>query len=1242
VLHKTLLPDPFTDLSADDVKARRAPGAYLHWALPDALTRGAQSAAGTTAFPAVPDRWLIVRLSPSLRFANRRAVRGWVLQAGDETPQPLPLATWKEPEAPPTGRQSPLTALGIGDLSWAGYFDNVQNRLGFYDPLTDVREGPVAYLVCGWYSDPQLDPLGDSQVKSLTDFDAKMARLGWALPDGDLTEAQRRAGSYTIAANSVGLATRAFTTRLALDRVAAQASLASPAALAQSGQPANLGLTGIDLQAGSYTTNGSWWPQLTVYHGAVVGIGWPGLGWPGNPTGVYQAPPLIDDPTALQEEGGPPAASAIHVVVGNTMTEALARLVAQKGDATDEARILEAFQLGLLPELDKPDGAAQIDTFLHASAFGSLPGDTSTEVIDEPPQSVNQAPPANPPQPGPGVFPPASAGRSPVLQTAAASRVSRLTVASSAPKLPVREIKLTTGNLASILAAQTPAAPPPDPGGPRTVNRAQPRFFHPTDPVILLQGGKASFKHASSGRFNPEGLLVCRLTGDHATELASRLPGPAAGAGLYQSVKPEDLLESGVENGSVPPECEGLLQELAVLDPGSSAAAAAVAAGPNAGAAEVASLARSFLVEQTAWHAVRDSRVDSAPLLALSGISGRLPSAVAITLPARPWNPIHLDWAVELLPSTDGAADWRLDEIDYQASAVESGPPLQFQGRSPLTQGASQTAAAAIRKAVDQIGASGGNAVIDPSAQYSARSLLSQQMLARVAVLQVKSAVGNLPQSGNVPAIDRGPLDDIASALESMDVLTGGLDGLLTDLRGGFLGDGVAAPAAGAAGPSPFLPFRAGFLRIVRLRLVDGFGQYLDLLGSGPQTAVDPQALLKTDAIAVPGHPELLAQPPRFTSPARLWFRYTAADGSGTDAGAAVTPVCGFLMPNHLDGALELFGPDGANQGVVRRVDDGNVLWEDAPGVPSTVGQSPALAVANPFCAAVAQSLIDWGIADAGVPAEQDTALAALLRVIDSTLWSVDPFGHTGDEHTSLLLGHPVVVMRAVLRLEIREPIHPEALATLRVPVRLGALTHWQDGLLGYFVDDDYDTLFCADAAAAGMAREVGPNRGFLQQANLVQGYYDGFAGDLPAGAVTGGTPVTHPYIDTSGVVFVQPNQDVRLTLLVEPHTGVNATTGLLPRKEIGMRREWVADGLAKLAPTFRFGPLLVDPKRIRMPIPTDLDGSWTWTYRADATTWAELPVTNATQDALLPPDPPSGTEGWLRLNPPAPGGTTP
>jgi hypothetical protein len=248
-------------------------------------------------------------------------------------------------------------------------------------------------------------------------------------------------------------------------------------------------------------------------------------------------------------------------------------------------------------------------------------------------------------------------------------------------------------------------------------------------------------------------------------------------------------------------------------------------------------------------------------------------------------------------------------------------------------------------------------------------------------------------------------------------------------------------------------------------------------------------------------------------------------------------------------------------------------------------------------------------------------------------LWSVDPYGHSGDEHLALLVGHPVVIARARLTLELKEPIQPEIANLNTIPVRLGALAHWQDGLFGYFINDDYTRLYCSDAAAAGLARQIGPGQGFLGPINSVPDELAKFA------ANTGVTPVTHPYVDTSGQFLMRPNQTVDLTLLLEPHTMVHATTGLLPRKDIGLRRDWTTDALAKLSPTFRFGPVLVDPQKIRMPIPVDLDGTWSWDYRADANTWAEAPVTNATQDAILSPDPPSGTEGWLRLTPPQPKG---
>ena len=1206
----SLLPKPFS-LRAQD----RPPGVYLHWVLPDALTRGAQSASTGTAdpvqagtlFPAIPDRWLIARLSPSLSRADRRAVRAWILQSHDDDPAPIDLDSWREPGAAPAGIKNPLTALGYGDVSWAGYFDSTQNRLAFYDDLAGVTSGPLAYLVCGWYSDPALDPLGSAQVHSLGEFDARLRQLGWALASTDFDQSKAAAASHVVAARALNLG-------VTPTRAAVNINTFETAG----------GLRGFDPQTGTYATDGSWWPQMTILHGGVVGIGWPKIGWAGSPSGVWdpKAVPNISDSSVVEPVGGPPDPSAIRVAIGNTIGEALAKLVATETNRADETRILEAFQMNALAVLNQPDGATQVDALLHANAFASLPGGETTETVWQPPTSVNQASPANPPTPGPGVFsryqhshvkPPVTGlgGQTGVLSTGAVRTLSR-----QSPEF-LRETAVAAGSLSDIVNAgapsgPAPAAPPPQEGKWIDVKRALPRFFQPGDPILLVERGGASFKH-KPGDLSADGLLYCRLTGDSVTELSSRAQAAVPAAGGRVSVQGADLLERGVEHGGTPPECEDLLRELALLDPGTALAAAHATAGTNPTPALVASLSRGFMVEQTAWQATRDPRIDAAPLAAHSGIGGRLPSPFSIGLPVRPWDPIRLDWRIEFAPSAGGVADWALDEIDYRLADAELAAPIVFESSCVLTDGANRIAASAIQQALRQAASAGGSGITEPGTALKFFSTISRDLM-----VSFKNLAAGAADATGVPSVDRQPLDDIASALGDMDVLTGGLDGLNGFLRG-----------------DQFFHLRSGFIRVAKLRLVDGFGQFVDLLGSGSDGAAAATAIIKSDPMTVPGHDELCLLPPRYTAPARLWFRFVDGKGSGVDAtldpktGNTISPVCGYLMPNHLDDAIEFFDADGGDIGFVRPQDDKTIAWEEAPGRTSTVGQRPDRAIANPFAAGVAQALVDWGIADAGMETESDNALQALLRVVDSTRWAVDPFGHAGDEHLALLVGHPVVVVRAQLRLELQEPVHPEVANQTKVAVRLGALTHWNDGLFGYFVNDDYTTLHCADAASAGLARQVGANRGFLQPITLVPEHFAKFAAD------TGTTPVTHPYVDTSGVIEIHPNQTVDLTLLLEPHTAVHATCGLLPRKDIALRREWVTAALAKLSPTFRFGPVLVDPAHIRMPLATDINGTWSWDYRTDVNTWVEAPVTNATQDALLPADPPSGTEGWLRLTPP-------
>jgi hypothetical protein len=77
-----------------------------------------------------------------------------------------------------------------------------------------------------------------------------------------------------------------------------------------------------------------------------------------------------------------------------------------------------------------------------------------------------------------------------------------------------------------------------------------------------------------------------------------------------------------------------------------------------------------------------------------------------------------------------------------------------------------------------------------------------------------------------------------------------------------------------------------------------------------------------------------------------------------------------------------------------------------------------------------------------------------------------------------------------------------------------------------------------------------------------------------------------------------------------------------------------MAPALAKMAPTFRFAPVLRDPQQIRMPIPAEIGAAWTWTHRADVDRWAEEEIVHAGHEALLPPDPVTASEGWLKMTP--------
>jgi hypothetical protein len=182
-------------------------GVHLHWFLPDALTHvsDATDIEGIVphVFPVVPNRWLVTRvhIKNVTETDPLCESRSWVVESDflstDEQYQnsttipqlnddityrfigrAIPLEEWQG-EDTEAERFQRLTAIGHGDPSFSLYYPNCRNVFGFHDSLEDLsdyspQESQLNYIVIGWYTDEQEDPLtvahNAKKIKDLLDY----------------------------------------------------------------------------------------------------------------------------------------------------------------------------------------------------------------------------------------------------------------------------------------------------------------------------------------------------------------------------------------------------------------------------------------------------------------------------------------------------------------------------------------------------------------------------------------------------------------------------------------------------------------------------------------------------------------------------------------------------------------------------------------------------------------------------------------------------------------------------------------------------------------------------------------------------------------------------------------------------------------------------------------------------------------------------------------------------------------
>jgi hypothetical protein len=748
----------------------------------------------------------------------------------------------------------------------------------------------------------------------------------------------------------------------------------------------------------------------------------------------------------------------------------------------------------------------------------------------------------------------------------------------------------------------------------RDVSVPAPRSFVPADIAFVIRGAVRSLRHGGDGRFTADGRLACRLP----SQVVIGYKGVLEGQEL-----PKLLRTLG--SGSIPPEVDLLFREAVLTDPyrwQELTTWAKNARGQDGAAIESrmkAELALRHVAVPTRGKTpnVGDDAADT--LHAASLAEGDDASPLGTTRWAQPWVPLWCDWEVEL--AVDDATDrWTLGPLDFEP--IDDGDPdaattRVVQGRSLLTSAAARALAAQIRQWLSD----------EDARDESDQGQLSDDR--------------------------EGELADAATAAEGLDVLAGTFHGVRETLLGLDPADADRAriDAAGTPTSQPLarelpLLFAGGGATIRRLRIVDAFGRWRDVPADRLAAAE-----IATNMAHPDGAPKLTLTP-RVQRPSRLALRFVdprVADGDPDvearidqqDPDDNISPIAGWLMPDHVDEALECFDASGQPLGQLMHDEfNGLVVWEGAPGRPGPIGGPPDPGD-DPGARHVARFAAGLIAADAAARnnpagAPNESALSALLRAIDTTLWTVDPLGSIGTGAVAGLVGRPIAVVRAILRLDVIDDVSQLAfaddaaraarvqafadLAARAIAVRLGTLTRTDDSLVAYAIDDDYSQLRLVAPEVRTEARTSGRQQGQL----------------TTYGAGSGANPVLrrirHPYVDGPTDVTLRSAQTVRLTLFMNPGGKVHATSGILPRKSLALARDWFHDALVRLSPSFRVGPVLVDPTTIRLPLITGLGDGQTFTRRDTPLTWRDDAITAATQTAYLPEQPSNLQEGWIRV----------
>ena len=659
-----------------------------------------------------------------------------------------------------------------------------------------------------------------------------------------------------------------------------------------------------------------------------------------------------------------------------------------------------------------------------------------------------------------------------------------------------------------------------------------PKFWEANEPVVLIHAAKVSDKYSFDSN------LKVRKSNEIINHLKE-----------YYTKEVIDFQTPTLPNfDKIPSEVQDLLKETILLNPNFTSFLHQQFLKKNN---SDKTTPESIEKQQTLiWNNEIHRQLNGEKLISLAGFSGKTeqqtvkrPSLRAFSKSLPTWSPMFLDWEVDYYPNGNlKINNWAFNgfnfEFDESKNEFAADRKITLSGRSILSVQTSKILQQNLRDFQKTLGNETEKAIIENVITIIGKFDIVTQQLSGFNEMLLGLDINDII-----------PITEKNKALKN--AVNNGKLGLPMDSEATF-------------------PLRSGFLVPKTIRVTDDFG--LAIYPFDERNQHQPQ-VLKGQGIghqAVDGT-NILMLPPRIVQPSRLTLDWIGKEtGKSLKIAADDNPIIGWLMADYLDKSLEVFSPEGQNIGELmtfKRGQKGEVRWlpNDRKAIP------------NPLLNNFINGILTYK--------NSASALSAFMRSIDDGLMLNSPQGNT-TEAFAMLFGQPLALVRATIKLEVKG-IANKRLKKLKFPVQISEQSLAENGVLGYFKNDDFSRFY----------------------ANNDKGLSD--------------------YIKPKKYEFIQIDTAFDVILLMNVDGLVHLTSGILPVFEWKIPAKYTTSAIENMSVSFRVGPIVNDPHNLRLVKPANETKKISWQQHGKT---EKTDFQNASSDAYFPKGKNVLSDGWIKV----------